>query len=137
MSANLFPMPVGTPLISKQIPDQMTEPWLRYMKSIGDELLQADILSNGSVYVAGAKVTTGKLATAFKYSINSNLMLCIYYKETAETVDVSLGLPFPTLAAFQCLDTVYAPGTKTVIIPANTAFAQFWALADLRDQASN
>lgn len=112
MSNNLFPVPVNTPFFDKY--QQLSQPWNLYLKSLGDDLLQANLLKNS--------VET----KYFKYTLNGNVCFCTYYVEIANTSSTIITLPYVSNTAFDINGQVYVPGTKQITIPANIAYIQFW-----------
>jgi hypothetical protein len=115
MSANLFPAPVGTPIINQAVSKTGFAPaWDRYFKVIGDDLLEANNVRN----------LTGN--SAFKYTLNGNHCDCTYWIPADASVDAAISLPFTALLAFDVNGTVYPAGTKSITIPKTTHYAHFW-----------
>ena len=112
----IFPAPIDTPVTVKENPRAFSDTWNRYFKAISDTLLQTFAVLNA------------KETKSFKYVINGNLMHAVFYVETATTADIVISLPFPSLLAFNIGDIVYAPGTKSVVIPAGTTYLAFTAV---------
>ena len=112
----VFPAPIDTPVTVKENPRAFSDTWNRYFKAISDTLLQAFAVLNS------------KETKSFKYVINGNLMHAVYYVDTAPTADIAISLPFPSLLAFNIGETIYAPGTKSVVVPAGTTYLAFTAV---------
>lgn len=113
-----FPMPVQTPFTESATSKMFSMPWERFFKAVSDDLIDACLVKNTAV-------------TGFKYVLNGNLCVCNYYQVTPLAVDTTVVLPFAALLAFQVGQDVYPPGTKSVILPAGTAFEQFMFIAQL------
>lgn len=111
MSKALFPIPVDTPILAT--PSQFSPTWQRFFKSLSDDLLAA---SRSNV--------SGKLT----WTLNGNAVFGVF-QDPAPGAAVDVALPLASKLPFEALGTVYPAGTKTITIPAGTAFCQFWFIA--------
>ena len=115
MSTNLFPSPVGTPIIDPSISKTAFAPaWDRYFKAMGDDLLEANNVRN----LAGNP--------SFKYTLNGNHCDCTYSIPSALTKDAVIILPFVALLAFDVNGDICPAGTISITIPKATLYAHFW-----------
>ena len=106
-------MPVATTPLTNNNKD-FSLPWSRYLKALGDDLL----LANNIINLPSNK--------NFKYTLNANICFCTYYNTTLLADTQIIILPYTAQLAFDVLGTVYAPATKQIDIPANTAYVHFW-----------
>lgn len=113
-----FPLPVQTPFVDSKDDRNFSITWERFFKAVSDDLIDATLVKNSK--------TPG-----CKYVLNGNICACTYYVIDPVAADVKVALPFPALLAFQAGVSVYPPGTTTVVIPAGSAFEQFWFVAAL------
>ena len=114
MSQNLFPIPVATPIQSKESGTGFTIAWQKYLKAIGDDLLAANII----------KDSAGQ--AAFKYVLNANACFCNWAPTAALGAATVVALPFTAALPFEVFGAVYPAGTTEITIPATSVFAQFF-----------
>ena len=133
---NLFPAPADTPISddSKYSWLRFGTTWMRYLKALGDMLLESLLVQNTpATSVTGAGLTQLQINTAakaFKYTLNGNVVFVTYYREdTAPTVPLTVQLPYTAKLAFDIQGTVYPAGTKQISIPATTGYTRFWFVA--------
>jgi hypothetical protein len=123
MSNKIMPMPVDTPVIDRNATNALTVPWQMYLKALGDDALSANMAVNA------------RETRSFKYVVNGCLVYCVYYQVQPQA-EQEVTLPYTALLAFQVLDVVYPPGTKTVVIPANTEYLDFQFVAQFVQQGA-
>lgn len=114
----VFPAPIDTPARSTADKRFFSDVWNRYFKAVGDTLLQAFSVRNS------------RETKSFKYVLNANLLVAVYYVDTASTADQIIELPFPSLLAFNIGSTVYPPNTRSVLVPAGTVYLTFTAVVN-------
>ncbi len=114
MSQNLFPIPVATPIQSKDGGTGFTITWQRYFKAIGDDLMEANIVKDS----ADQK--------PFKYVLNANLCVCNWAPSAPLGASAVVKLPFTSALPFEAFGTVYPAGTVRIAIPGDSAFHQFF-----------
>lgn len=115
-----MPMPVGGNVL--QSTSTFTMPWMKYLKSIGDDLLTANKVVNSN-------------SKDFKYVINANICFFTYYTMEPSVVDIAIQLPYKALLAFDVAGVVYAPATKNISILANTSYVHGWYVCDFDNVA--
>lgn len=133
MSKALFPIPVTTPIMQNAGGNQFSIAWQKYLKAVGDDLLTANLVKDVTELVQDPNFPldpTKKISvnTGLKYTVNANICACTFDKQLA--ADKELVLPYTSLLGFAVGSTVYPAGTKRIIIPASTAFVQFWYVVD-------
>jgi hypothetical protein len=112
MSKNLMGIPTNSPLM--QTATQLSIPWMKYLKALGDDALTANKLANSAS------------SNSFKYTINGNICFYVYNVSELPIADVEITLPYTALTAFEFNGAIYQAGTKKVIIPATKSFLQGW-----------
>lgn len=113
MSQSLFPIPVATPIQTKEDGSGFSITWQRYFKAIGDDLMDANIIKNSAAQAA------------FKYVLNANVCFC-NWASTALGADTVIALPFPAALPFEAFGTIYPAGTTQITIPSANTFDQFF-----------
>ena len=116
-----MPMPVGG--LIQQSPNAFALPYAKYLKAIGDDLLTANKAVNDST------------TKDFKYVINANICFFTYFVANVSVSDIAITLPYTALLAFDVNGVVYAPGTKIITIPANTAYVHGWYVCNFDNLA--
>lgn len=116
-------MPIETPLVDNT-KLQLSLPWERYLKYMGDDLLQANLTNNSKDNID------------FKYTLNGNTCFCTYYQTGKGLSDPNnklpnIILPYTALLAFDINGFVYAPGTTVITIPSGSTYIHFWYVAKL------
>ena len=119
MSKNIIGMPANSPLM--QTATQLSMPWMKYLKALGDDALTANKLSNSAS------------SNSFKYTINANICFYVYSVNELPSADVEITLPYTALTAFEFNGAIYQAGTKKVIIPASKSFLQGWYMIDFNN----
>lgn len=118
-----MPMPVGGDIL--QTSSTFNLPYAKYLKAIGDDLLTAN------------KIVNGNGSNNFKYVINANICFYTYYTTTPSTNPITILLPYKALLAFDVDGSIYAPGTKSILIPANKNYIHGWYVCDFDNIAKN
>ncbi len=113
----VFPAPIDTPTTATD-KRFFSDPWNRYFKALGDQLMQMFSVKNS------------QQSKNFKYVVNGCLLVAVYYSTTPLAADLTVTLPLPSLLAFDINGTVYAPNTSQVSIPAGTTYLTFTAVVN-------
>lgn len=143
MSLNLFPLPIDTPISddSKWSGLKLGNVWNRFLKAISDDLLAANVVNNlPATSVSAAGLTDPQLAAAaraFKYTLNANLCFVTYAAgETLPSVPATFNLPFSALLPFDFGSGPLPAGTRSITIPADTAYLRFWYVVNPQKQGA-
>lgn len=102
---NIFPIPTGTPVLEAN--NQPTMAWSRYLKALGDWLLQANkvVLAGPLTYVQQGTI--------------------LYVTAQGGVVGAAVDLPYAARLPFTYGATLYPAGTKSITVAAGTT-VQFW-----------
>jgi hypothetical protein len=114
MSQRLFPIPVATPIQSKETGSDFAITWQRYFKAIGDDLMEANLVKDSADQ------------RALKYVLNANICFCNWAPIAPLGIDTVVALPFTAALPFQAFGTVYPAGATEITIPSASTFEQFF-----------